>query len=1448
MAIINDIVTRFSTRGQEKVAKGTQQITRAQTRLGQASASAGRQFSSQAQGLGGLVSAYAGAAATIFAITQAFDALNRAAQAEQTVAGVNALATTIGESGPQILENLQRITKGQLSVAESAKAANLALSSGFSGEQIEGLADIATKASRALGVPLSNAFERLTRGVVKLEPELLDELGIFTRIEPAAERFASKLGKVASQLSNFEKRQAFANAVAEEGAEKFASIDTSVSTSAEQLEKFSATLQNVGKTFAAGLANFFGPLAEFLSEPVAAIAAFGILAKTVLGTTIRELTGGLKNLGPAAQRVADRFSDFTVNSKKLADINVRTKETLLGLNLRFKGLSKVQAQEFNQLVKLGRERELSRQELSQLSVLTKQNADALDKRRKALIAANKPTKNLDAEITKLNKTSAIFNERATIGSNAAQKLGRGFVALSRGIGVASSVLIGVVGFISTLVTALSFLTIAVTAVLKAFGVFDEVAEFLNRVKRAVQEILGLTPELRAYREILDELGGTVNDIEFKNAAEGIRRFAEATGTSNAQAAKQVEILAAGNVQLKEFAKLGGRSILQFEEEGTGFRERTPGGFRQKLTQRERDAIKERNDLRQQDLLFQRAAVELNNRLITGNASLETIEKQRAAFRRGIAKATDDTVKADRELISNLIEEASAQERILNTRKQIEKTFSAQLKAADKLQDLLVLNQNGNITLAKSDRERVSAQRRQLEAAIKNDDLLSQSEGRRKAALQNQKLALNVIGGIFQKVVTESVKLTAELEKQNLALAKDIALATEKREADQIRNTINLLKAQETLRKANVNAQLKSLDLQTKITLQAQKAKDAIAKINEEFEKQISETGVLGVLSTPRIGAALELKLATQDAARLDRQADTQIKSLIEQRAIQEKAAQDEKAALAQRQQLEVAAAESARDTALLQRDFADAAADLALEQQKFRIESLKSEAELLQKNRDALSLIFKQLEVSLRASLGEGFTFAQADERLRTAGPGGTSLLSGESRRGNAELEREFQELRALQFNPETDRATLFRATEVFIQKSLNAINPLIDEGLKGLKKNIEDVNLVADQNTLKSQQLRENIIKNTEEELAALKVTQEAERIKQQTASEQALGGLDLQIQKLEDAKTAREKELEALEKFLTLSTDPALRVLGETLGTIFDELQKGLTDLFVALADGTFTLESFKEGIGSLINNVLSSFVGAAVENFIINPIKEALFGPMKASIIRTGSGNAQLVTLAKLPDLSRSSGRPRPENPFAGQGDIGPFGNTGGASIIEEQNKKTNSIFDNFFNKAQGIFGKLTQGFGNVFDGILGLGQRAFGGIGSFISDIFGSILGSPSGGGILGFVGGLFMNSGGLVHMAQGGMMRDRIPAMLEPGEFVIRRPMAKAIGGPALGAMNATGQLPQQPVVVNIRNEGTPQEAQAKQPRLDADKIVVDIVTRDLRNNGPIRQSLRGGSM
>ena len=108
----------------------------------------------------------------------------------------------------------------------------------------------------------------------------------------------------------------------------------------------------------------------------------------------------------------------------------------------------------------------------------------------------------------------------------------------------------------------------------------------------------------------------------------------------------------------------------------------------------------------------------------------------------------------------------------------------------------------------------------------------------------------------------------------------------------------------------------------------------------------------------------------------------------------------------------------------------------------------------------------------------------------------------------------------------------------------------------------------------------------------------------------------------------------------------------------------------------------------------------------------------------------------------------------------------------------------------------------------------------------------------------------MASGGIVRMAQGGrvnQMRDRVPALLEPGEFVIRKPMAKAIGGKALGAMNATGSVSPGNVSVNINNQGSPKGATVSAPRMNGDKMIIDVITRDLRNNGSIRKSLRGGN-
>ncbi len=104
------------------------------------------------------------------------------------------------------------------------------------------------------------------------------------------------------------------------------------------------------------------------------------------------------------------------------------------------------------------------------------------------------------------------------------------------------------------------------------------------------------------------------------------------------------------------------------------------------------------------------------------------------------------------------------------------------------------------------------------------------------------------------------------------------------------------------------------------------------------------------------------------------------------------------------------------------------------------------------------------------------------------------------------------------------------------------------------------------------------------------------------------------------------------------------------------------------------------------------------------------------------------------------------------------------------------------------------------------------------------------------------------SGGIIRkMAGGGAVqsRDRVPALLEPGEFVMRRPAAKAIGGAALNQMNATGKNLTPPnIQVNLNNEGAPKNVQAQPARVQGDKIIIDMITRDMRNNGPIKKSLR----
>lgn len=172
-------------------------------------------------GAGGLVRAYALLAANVFALSAAFGVLSRAAQVDTLMQSMKTLETVTGQSVRVIGMELQKVSGFGMDLAESMRATSLALSAGFDSSTIKELGEVARNAAVSLGRPMGDALDRIFRGVIKVEPELLDEIGLFVRVKEASAKYASELGIAASELTEFQKRQAFANEAITQGQDKF---------------------------------------------------------------------------------------------------------------------------------------------------------------------------------------------------------------------------------------------------------------------------------------------------------------------------------------------------------------------------------------------------------------------------------------------------------------------------------------------------------------------------------------------------------------------------------------------------------------------------------------------------------------------------------------------------------------------------------------------------------------------------------------------------------------------------------------------------------------------------------------------------------------------------------------------------------------------------------------------------------------------------------------------------------------------------------------------------------------------------------------------------------------------------------------------------------------------------------------------------------------------------
>ena len=278
-----------------------------------------------------LVGAYATLAANVFAASAAFNALARAASFQQLQQGLELIGAQSGRTLSVLTRNLREATGMALSLEAASRAAALGISGGFGEKELTGLAVIARGAASALGRDLTDAFDRLTRGAIKLEPEILDELGIMVRLDDAVENYAAQLGKPAAALSQLERRQAFMNAILAQGELKFGDIAKTVDPTPYQ--KLGATFTDLVKD----IFTFFNEtlrlnkIIGFLADNT--IALIGVMV--VFGSTIAtQMIPALGNIGASARAAALASAEM---AKELSEASVLQLSTARQSIATFKG-------------------------------------------------------------------------------------------------------------------------------------------------------------------------------------------------------------------------------------------------------------------------------------------------------------------------------------------------------------------------------------------------------------------------------------------------------------------------------------------------------------------------------------------------------------------------------------------------------------------------------------------------------------------------------------------------------------------------------------------------------------------------------------------------------------------------------------------------------------------------------------------------------------------------------------------------------------------------------------------------------------------------------------------------------------------------------------------------------------------------------------------------------
>lgn len=308
---------------------------RASRALGNTSGSARgatRNFAALAMVTGPLPLLYGALASNLYVLQAAFDQLKIGDQLNRLEQFGSIVGAKTGTPIQSLAVALQEATGHAVSFEEAMRQASTAAAYGFDAKQISEFALVARRAAATLGVDMTDALNRVIKGVSKQEIELLDELGVTIRLNDAYAEYVKILNAANTGityniqgLTSFQKQQAYANAVVAESTKRFGYLDEVLR--ATPWEQFAANADSALRKVQQAAAKYLGPvIASINAAFYTSKASVSAEAATAQQESIKQMDGKDSNAVVMNLEASQKGLDDAVKAKeevknKLAALN-----------------------------------------------------------------------------------------------------------------------------------------------------------------------------------------------------------------------------------------------------------------------------------------------------------------------------------------------------------------------------------------------------------------------------------------------------------------------------------------------------------------------------------------------------------------------------------------------------------------------------------------------------------------------------------------------------------------------------------------------------------------------------------------------------------------------------------------------------------------------------------------------------------------------------------------------------------------------------------------------------------------------------------------------------------------------------------------------------------------------------------------------------------------------